>query len=70
MLLNRDIVERGRSVDKVLERYIKTVKPSHQQFIEPTKSYADIIVPQGGDNIVAIDILTHVIERKLKLSEQ
>lgn len=69
-VIKRDIVERGRSVDKVLERYIKTVKPSHQQFIEPTKSYADIIVPQGGDNIVAIDILTHVIERKLKLSEQ
>jgi len=65
-VIKRDIVERGRSVDKVLDRYIKTVKPSHLQFIEPTKRYADIIVPQGGDNIVAIDILTHVIERKLK----
>lgn len=65
-VIKRDIVERGRSVDKVLNRYIKTVKPSHLQFIEPTKRYADIIVPQGGDNLVAIDILTHVIERKLK----
>lgn len=65
-VIKRDIVERGRSVDKVLERYIKTVKPSHLQFIEPTKRYADIIVPQGGDNQVAIDILTHVIELKLK----
>lgn len=65
-VIKRDIVERGRSVDKVLERYIKTVKPSHLQFIEPTKRYADIIIPQGGDNVVAIDILTHVIERKLK----
>jgi len=65
-VIKRDIVERGRSVDKVLDRYIKTVKPSHLQFIEPTKRYADIIVPQGGDNLVAIDILTHVIERKLK----
>ncbi|HOU98794.1 MAG TPA: uridine kinase [Bacteroidales bacterium] len=65
-VIRRDIVERGRSVDKVLDRYIKTVKPSHLQFIEPTKRYADIIVPQGGDNLVAIDILTHVIERKLK----
>lgn len=65
-VIKRDIVERGRSVDKVLERYIKTVKPSHLQFIEPTKRYADIIIPQGGDNQVAIDILTHVIELKLK----
>ncbi len=68
-VIKRDIIERGRSVDKVLERYVKTVKPSHLQFIEPTKSYADIIVPQGGDNVVAIDILTHVIERKLKTME-
>lgn len=65
-VIKRDIVERGRSIDKVLDRYVKTVKPSHLQFIEPTKRYADIIVPQGGDNQVAIDILTHVIELKLK----
>lgn len=45
----RDIVERGRSVNMVLERYEKTVKPMHLQFIEPTKRYADIIVPQGGE---------------------
>jgi uridine kinase len=64
-VIRRDIIERGRSVDKVLERYTKTVKPSHIQFIEPTKSFADLIVPQGGDNLVAIDILTHFIERKL-----
>jgi uridine kinase len=65
-VIRRDILERGRSVDKVLERYIKTVKPSHIQFIEPTKAFADIIVPQGGDNLVAIDILTKVIDQKLK----
>jgi uridine kinase len=64
-VIKRDIVERGRSVDKVLERYNKTVKPSHLQFIEPTKRFADLIVPQGGDNLVAIDILTHFIEVKL-----
>lgn len=64
-VIKRDIIERGRSVDKVLERYSKTVKPSHIQFIEPTKTFADLIVPQGGDNYVAIDILTHFIERKL-----
>jgi len=67
-VIKRDIVERGRSVDKVLERYIKTVKPSHIQFIEPTKTFADLIVPQGGDNLVAIDILTHFIEIKLNKS--
>ncbi|NCO55205.1 MAG: uridine kinase [Bacteroidetes bacterium CG02_land_8_20_14_3_00_31_25] len=64
-VIKRDIIERGRSIDKVLERYIKTVKPSHIQFIEPTKTFADLIVPQGGDNLVAIDILTHFIELKL-----
>ena len=64
-VIYRDIVERGRSVDKVLERYIKTEKPSHLQFIEPTKRYADIIIPQGGENKVAIDILTKVIQQKL-----
>ncbi|MGC9331065.1 MAG: uridine kinase [Bacteroidales bacterium] len=66
-VINRDIVERGRSVNTVLERYEKTVKPSHLQFIEPTKKYADIIVPQGGRNKIAIDILTHFIRRNLKL---
>ena len=56
--VQRDIIERGRSVSTVLERYEKTVKPSHLQFIEPTMRYADIIVPQGGNNDVAIDLLT------------
>jgi uridine kinase len=63
----RDIVERGRSVNKVLDRYEKTVKPMHLQFIEPTKRYADIIVPQGGNNSVAINILTSIIEKNLSL---
>lgn len=65
-VINRDIIERGRSVNKVLERYDKTVKPMHLQFIEPSKRYADIIVPQGGSNLVAIDILTHFIEKNIK----
>lgn len=64
-VINRDIVERGRSVNKVMERYELTVKPMHLQFIEPTKRFADIIVPQGGNNHIAIDILTHYIERNL-----
>jgi uridine kinase len=64
-IIRRDIQERGRSVNKVLERYEKTVKPMHLQFIEPSKRYADIIVPQGGDNRVAIDILAATILNKL-----
>ncbi len=67
-VVKRDIIERGRSVDKVLERYEKTVKPMHLQFIEPSKRFADIIVPQGGDNKVAINILTSIIERNLSRS--
>ena len=65
-VIARDIVERGRSVNKVLERYEKTVKPMHLQYIEPTKRYADIIVPQGGNNSVAINILTSIIEKTLR----
>ncbi len=67
-VVKRDIIERGRSVEKVLERYEKTVKPMHLQFIEPSKRFADIIVPQGGNNKVAINILTSIIERNLSRS--
>jgi len=65
-VINRDIVERGRSVNKVMERYEHTVKPMHEQFIEPTKRFANIIVPQGGNNHIAIDILTKFILDFLK----
>lgn len=64
-VIKRDIVERGRSVEAVLDRYDKTVKPSHLQFIEPTMRYADIIVPQGGNNKVAIDLLTKFIQQNI-----
>ncbi len=69
-VIKRDIIERGRSVDKVLERYHKTVKPMHLQFIEPSKSYADLIVPEGGNNKVAINVLTSLIERSLQLQKE
>jgi len=65
-VIRRDIVERGRSVNATLARYEKSVKPMHLQFIEPSKRYADLIVPEGGKNNVAIDIITHFIERNLK----
>ena len=61
----RDTVERGRTIDTVLERYYKTVKPMHIQFIEPTKRFADVIIPQGGQNKIAIDLLTTSILGKL-----
>jgi len=62
----RDNLERGRTIEKVLERYQKTVKPMHLQFIEPSKRYADIIIPQGGHNQVAIDILLASVEKALE----
>lgn len=64
-VIRRDIEERGRSFIQVLDHYEKFVKPMHLQFIEPTKRYADIIVPQGGANHVAIDILTSRIKMDL-----
>lgn len=67
-VINRDIEERGRSVNKVMERYEQTVKPMHQQFIEPSKRFADLIIPQGGNNHIAIDILTKYIENNLNKS--
>jgi len=65
-VIMRDILERGRNVEQVLDRYEKTVRPSHLQFIEPTKRYADIIVPQGGMNRKAIEILTQYIKQILR----
>lgn len=65
-VIRRDINERGRDVNQVLDRYEKTVRPSHLQFIEPSKRFADIIIPQGGMNQVAINILTNHINHTLK----
>lgn len=64
-IIRRDIEERGRSFHQVLEHYERFVKPMHLQFIEPTKRYADIIVPQGGENHIAIDVLSSRIKMKL-----
>lgn len=60
--IQRDVVERGRTVDMVIDRYLKVLKPMHEQFIEPTKKYADLIIPQGGDNKTGINILKSYIE--------
>lgn len=64
-VIQRDIIERGRGIDQTLSRYEATVRPMHLQFIEPSKSFADIIVPQGGQNKVAIDILTQYIQKQI-----
>ena len=65
VLSERDTQERGRSVKSVINQYLATVKPMYNQFIEPTKRYADIIVPEGGENDVAIDMLTTKIRSVL-----
>ncbi len=64
-IIVRDIAERGRTIETAIEHYCDTVKPMHLQFIEPSKRYADVIVPQGGHNKVAIDILTTTVEQAL-----
>ena len=64
-IIVRDIAERGRTIETAIEHYCDTVKPMYLQFIEPSKRYADIIVPQGGHNKVAIDILTTTVEQAL-----
>jgi uridine kinase len=64
-IISRDIIDRGRDVEEVLRHYHTFVKPMHLQFIEPSKRYADIIVPQGGENHVAIDILASKIKTRL-----
>jgi uridine kinase len=64
--LQRDLDERGRDVDSVIKQYMETVRPMYFQFIKPSKRYADIIIPRGGKNMVAIDILTTKIKDLLK----
>ncbi|MDO5320759.1 MAG: uridine kinase [Bacteroidia bacterium] len=65
-VMERDISERGKDVHWVIERYTNTVKPMYLQFIEPSKRYADIIIPQGGHNKVAIGVITATVEKALR----
>jgi uridine kinase len=64
-VVRRDVVERGRTAEMVLDRYEQVLKPMHLEFIEPTKRYADLIVPQGGNNAAAIGMLSQFIRTKL-----
>ena len=63
--LKRDISERGRNIDEVLTRYQTTLKPMHQEFIEPTKEFADIIIPTNKYNTVAVDLIRTIISERL-----
>ncbi|BAH17957.1 uridine kinase [Macrococcoides caseolyticum] len=63
----RDIEERGRTMESVIDQYLTVVRPMHNQFIEPTKKYADIIIPEGGSNSVAIDIMTTKIQSLIQV---
>ena len=67
-VISRDIVERGRTAEDVMKRYTKVLKPMHLQFREPTKRYADLIIPEGGNNKIAIDIITMFVEKHLNIT--
>ena len=69
-VIMRDLADRGRSLSEVLKRYHETVKPSHLQFIEPSKRYADIIIPGGGENKIGVGLLISIIEKHLLNTKQ
>ena len=64
--IQRDMTERDRPLEEILTQYLTTVRPMHQQFVEPGKRYADIIVPRGGQNVVAIEMILTTIQRRLE----
>jgi uridine kinase len=64
--LQRDVSERGRSVESVIKQYLETVRPMHLQFVEPSKRFADVIIPEGGHNEVGIDLISGKIRAKLQ----
>jgi len=66
--IRRDMAKRGRPLEEILQQYLTTVQPMHLQFVEPSKRYADIIVPRGGHNKVAIDLIIATILRRLQRS--
>jgi uridine kinase len=63
--LTRDIKSRGRTLESVVDQYVNTVRPMHEEFVEPSKRYADLIIPEGGENLVAIDAIISRVERLL-----
>ncbi len=67
--IKRDVNKRGRTLESVLEQYQSTVKPMHEKYVEPSKKYADLVVPEGGKNVVALDMITGHIDRHLARQE-
>ena len=67
--IKRDVNKRGRTLESVLQQYQETVKPMHEKYVEPSKKYADIVVPEGGKNVVALDMIMGRIERHIKEAE-
>lgn len=63
--IRRDMLQRGRPLEEILEQYLSTVQPMHLQFVEPSKRYADLVIPRGGENTIAIDLLLASIARRL-----
>lgn len=68
--IQRDITERGRTVESVIKQYLSTVRPMHLEFVEPSKRYADVIIPEGGLNTVALDMVIARIEAMLQMDEE
>ena len=68
--IHRDVRKRGRTLESVLQQYQETVKPMHEKYVEPSKRFADIVVPEGGKNMVALDMILGRIERHLKEAEE
>ena len=64
--MQRDMVERGRSIESIIKQYSETVKPMHEEFVEPSKKYADVIIPRGGENAPGIDMLTTYLTKMLQ----
>ncbi|HSM17757.1 MAG TPA: uridine kinase [Gemmatimonadales bacterium] len=68
--LRRDIQERGRSLDSVIEQYLSTVRPMHLEFVEPSKRYADVILPEGGQNQIGIEMIRARVEKELAVRRE
>ena len=67
--IKRDMIERGRSIESIIDQYSKTVKPMHEEFVEPSKKHADIIIPRGGENEAGLDMLITYMTKKLQTEE-
>ena len=63
--IRRDVKKRGRTIDSVIEQYLTTVKPMHEQFVEPSKRSANLIVPEGGKNLIALEMIINRIQRHI-----